>query len=130
MSMIRQLSSVVPRSLRTTAMFFLVLGPSVLYAFAQGTTATLSGSVIDQNNAVVPGVEIIITNPSTALERTATTSEAGYFTVPLLPPGTYIVTAKHQGFTPVRISNLVLNVADQKSLQIQLKTGDVNATVQ
>jgi len=111
-------------------MVFLVLGLSAVYAFAQGTNATLSGTVVDQNNAIVSGVEIIITNPSTALERTATTSDAGYFTVPLLPPGTYILTARRQGFTPMRISNLVLNVGDQKALEIQLKTGDVNASVE
>jgi hypothetical protein len=58
-----------------------------------------------------------------------TTSELGSFTVPLLPPGTYTIKARGNGFTPIEIPNVTLNVGDQKSLQIQLKAGDVNATV-
>src|SRR5438876_11644894 len=60
-------------------------------ALGQGTSATLSGTVTDQNGAVIAGVEVSVTNPATALERTATTTDAGYFTIPLLPPGSYVV---------------------------------------
>ncbi len=98
-------------------------------ALAQGTNATLSGTVVDQNGAVVPAVEISVVNPATSLERTATTNDQGFFTVPLLPPGTYTVTAKRDGFSGVRIPDVVLNIGDKKSLQIQLKAGDINAAV-
>src|SRR6266446_2474025 len=100
--------------------------PTVL---AQGTNATLSGTVVDQNGAVVPAVEISVVNPATSLERTATTSDQGFFTVPLLPPGTYSVTAKRDGFSGVRIPDVVLNIGDQKRLQIQLKAGDIKEAV-
>ncbi len=103
---------------------------SRITVFAQSATATLSGTVIDQNGAVVPGVEITVMNPATALERQVTTNDAGYFTVPLLPPGQYVVTARRSGFAPAEIRNVVLNVGDQKALQIQLKAGDISATVQ
>jgi carboxypeptidase family protein/TonB-dependent receptor-like protein len=108
----------------------LLIAASCITAFGQSTTATLSGTVTDQNGAIVPGVAISAINPATSLERTATTSDAGYFSIPLLPPGTYTVTAKRDGFAPLRAENVVLNVGDQKALQIQLKAGDVNATVQ
>src|SRR6266851_144401 len=98
-------------------------------ALGQGTSATLSGTVTDQNGAVVPGVMVSVTNPATALERTATTTDAGYFTVPLLPPGSYVVTAKRDGFSAVKIPEVVLNIGDQKSLQINLRAGDINAAV-
>jgi len=97
-------------------------------ALAQGTNATLSGTVTDENGAIVPGVAISVTNPATALERTATTTDEGYFTIPLLPPGNYTITARRDGFAAVKIP-VVLNVGDQKALRIQLKAGDVNATV-
>jgi hypothetical protein len=106
-------------------LFAYCLLPSVL---AQGTSATLSGTVIDQNGAIVPGVAISVTNPATALERTATTTDGGYFTIPLLPPGNYTITARRDGFAAVKIP-VVLNVGDQKALQIQLRAGDVNAQV-
>ncbi len=98
-------------------------------ANAQSTSATLSGTVVDQNGAVIPSADITITNTATGLQRTATSNDSGFFTVPLLPPSTYTVRAQHSGFSPVEIPNVVLNVGDNKSIQIPLKAGDVNATV-
>ncbi len=103
---------------------------SLLTAFGQSATATLSGTVTDQNGAVVPGATITLVNNGTTLQRQATTSESGGFTIPLLPPGTYILNAQRDGFAPVRVENVVLNVSDQKSLQIQLKAGNINEQVQ
>src|SRR5713226_9798485 len=99
-------------------------------AFAQSASATLSGTVEDQNRAVVPGATVTAENKATGLKRQATTNGEGYFTIPLLPPSAYSVTAQAQGFSPVQVSNVVLNVGDRKALQIQLKAGDINATVQ
>ena len=99
-------------------------------AHAQSSTATLSGTVEDANGAVVPGVEITVMNPATALERQVTTNDSGYYTVPLLQPGKYIVTARRDGFAPAEIRDVILNVGDQKSLKIALKAGDVKAEVQ
>jgi len=98
-------------------------------ARGQGTSATLSGTVVDQNGAVVLGADVKITNPATAFSRETKTNDSGDYTFPLLPPGTYQVTAQRDGFSPVRVENVVLNVGDQKALNISLKAGDVNATV-
>ncbi|HEV8487324.1 MAG TPA: TonB-dependent receptor [Blastocatellia bacterium] len=97
-------------------------------AHAQSTSATLSGTVTDQNGAAIPGATITILNTATSLQRQATTNDEGYFVVPLLSPGTYTVSARRDGFAPLDI-HVTLNVGDQKALQIQLKAGDVNATV-
>jgi hypothetical protein len=96
---------------------------------AQNATATLTGTVVDENGAVVPAVEVSVINMATSLERTATTSEQGYFTLLLLPPGKYTITAKRDGFSAVKIPDVVLNVGDNKQIQIQLKAGDVNVEV-
>jgi len=98
-------------------------------AHAQTATATLSGTVVDQNGAVVPDAAITVENIGTALKREATTNDEGYFTVPLLPPAIYSVTAQRAGFMVLRLEKVVLNVGDQKTLKIQLKTGDVKETV-
>ncbi len=73
---------------------------------------------------------ITIQNSATSFERQVTSNGSGSFAIPLLPPGTYTVTARRDGFTPVEIGNVVLNVGDQKALQIQLKAGSVSETVQ
>jgi hypothetical protein len=95
----------------------------------QSATATLSGTVTDANGAVVPAASVTVMNPATGLQRQAITNDQGSFTIPLLPPSTYTVAVEGKGFAPAQVNNLVLNVGDQKALQIQLKAGDVNATV-
>jgi hypothetical protein len=98
--------------------------------FAQSATATLSGTVEDQNGAVVAAVSITLRNVDTGLKREATTNEDGAFTVPLLPPGKYVVQAQREGFQRYEFPGVVLNVGDQKALKIRLKTGDVNEKVE
>jgi len=98
-------------------------------AHAQSSAANLSGTVVDQNGAIVPGANVTVSNAGTGLQRQIITNDAGYFAVPLLPPSTYTVRVERQGFAPLEVQNVVLNVGDQKALQIQLKAGDVNATV-
>lgn len=99
-------------------------------ARGQSATATLTGTVEDPNGAAVPGATVTVENPATGLQRQTTTSSAGYFTFPPLPPSTYTVRAEGQGFAPLEITNVVLNVGDQKTLQIQLKIAGPGVTVQ
>ncbi|MFN2533553.1 MAG: carboxypeptidase regulatory-like domain-containing protein, partial [Pyrinomonadaceae bacterium] len=100
--------------------------PSV---YGQTATATLSGTVEDQNGAIVPGATVFAVNTATTLQRQSTTTSSGVYTIPLLPPGTYVVRVEAQGFTTLEIRDVVLNVADQKALLIQLNPGGVSATV-
>lgn len=83
---------------------------SVAIVQAQSTSATLSGTVTDENGAVVPGANVTVTNPATGLQRQATTSGEGAFNIPLLPPSTYTVLVERQGFATAKLSDVVLNV--------------------
>ena len=71
----------------------------------------------------------MIVNPGTGLTRQVKTSSEGYYTFPLLPPANYTVTVRREGFSPVELKNVILNVNDQRSLQIQLKVGSVSQSV-
>ena len=113
---------------RCCLLFALCLLP-VAFTSAQSTSATLSGTVTDPNSAAVVGAQVTVTNNGTGLKRQATTSGAGTFTIPLLPPSTYTVLVQNQGFTPAEIRDVVLNVNDNVSLNIELKVGQVGATV-
>jgi hypothetical protein len=95
----------------------------------QTTTATLSGTVEDENGAVIPSARVAAVDTAKGLKRETTTNEQGAFTIPLLPPSTYTVTVEQTGFTPVELSNVVLNVGDHKALVIQLKAGTVSEMV-
>lgn len=70
-----------------------------LPALSQGIpTGTLSGSVTAADGSALPGVLVTVTSPALQGTRTATTSEAGDYNIPLLPPGEYQVTYELEGF--------------------------------
>ena len=101
-------------------------GPPTL---AQSIFANLSGTVVDGNGAVIPGAKVHIQNEATKIIRSAVTSGAGYFSVTQLPTGTYSVTIEYEGFQKWQGSGIVLQSADEKSLNIPLKIGAETETV-
>jgi hypothetical protein len=98
-------------------------------ASAQSSTATLNGTVTDQNNAVVVGATVTIFNTDTGFKRTITTNSDGNFTFPFLQPATYQLTVERTSFSTFEIKELTLNVNDQRSVKIQMTTGAVKESV-
>jgi len=96
---------------------------------AQSSTATLTGNVADENGAVVPSANVTVTNPSTGMQRHATTGIDGLFSIPLLPPSTYTVLVERQGFATAKLSDVVLNVNTNVDLNIRLKVGQIGAEI-
>ncbi len=66
---------------------FGVFGAMPRIASAQGATATLTGTIIDETDAGVPGVPVALLNVATQQHRQATTDREGGFVIPVLPPG-------------------------------------------
>src|SRR5262245_56591226 len=66
-------------------------------ALAQATGA-IAGLVIDPSGGALPGTSIEVVSRDTGQVRTAVTGADGFFTVPLLNPGLYRVTATLLGF--------------------------------
>ena len=93
---------------------------------AQSSTATLSGTVEDQNGAIVAGASVALVSLAQGSQRLATTNDEGRFVFPQLAPGQYSVTATREGFAPVEIKNVTLNVNDQVALRITLTIGEVS----
>lgn len=98
-------------------------------ACAQSATATLSGVIVDERNAIISGVSVTLLSAGKSLERRATTDDNGSFIFPLLPPDSYIIRARRDGFGPVEIENVALNVNDQRLIRIQLQVGGVGDVV-
>ncbi|HLE63311.1 MAG TPA: carboxypeptidase regulatory-like domain-containing protein, partial [Pyrinomonadaceae bacterium] len=117
------------RCLLPTVFLLLTVHCSLLTVTAQSTSATLSGTVEDTQGAVVPNVTVAVLNLDTSLQRQTITDESGSYVFVFLPPGRYRVTAEGKGFAKVQIEDVVLNVGDQKALQIQLKAGDITEMV-
>ena len=96
---------------------------------AQTTTATLSGTVVDQAGAVIPDVKITVLNTATAAKRDVSTNPQGDFSVALLPPGKYSLRAVRTGFARIEIPNITLNTNDERRLLVNLKVGQVTETI-
>ncbi len=109
-----------------TIVFFVLL---VNTAAAQSATATLSGTVIDPQGAVISGAVVKITDRAKAFERAAATNESGYFSFSQLAPGAYAITVEQSGFAAAQ-TNVVLSVNDQSNLRISLKVAAATATVE
>ena len=56
-----------------------------------GQTSQISGVVADSSEAAVPGAIITVIAADTGLRRTAVSNVHGIYTVPLLPPGKYVI---------------------------------------
>src|ERR1700704_3175403 len=79
---------------------------------AQITSATISGTVKDQTQGVLPGVDVVVKNVDTGLSRSAVTDANGHFTIPGLPPGSYETRGSLPGFATV-VERVTLAVAQE-----------------
>src|SRR5437870_888721 len=92
-------------------------------------TASLLGTVVDENDAVVPGASVLVTDVISRIRKENKTNRSGLFTITQLPPGSYSVAVQHDGFATTELKNLALKVNDQIALKIQLKVGPIGETV-
>ncbi|HEY6247809.1 MAG TPA: TonB-dependent receptor [Pyrinomonadaceae bacterium] len=113
-----------------SVLVLLIYQSSLISGLAQNATATLTGTVVDQNNAVLTNVNISVISIARGFQRSVVTNSAGQFVVPLLPPGTYIVKAEQKGFAPTEIRDLLLNVNDQVAVEIQMKVGALSENIE
>ena len=99
-------------------------------AHAQIRSATLTGTVTDPQKAIVPGATVVVTNEGTNVSQELVTNDAGLFTAPLLPAGTYSVTVTLSGFAPFKRSGIILNATETVRVPVELSVGTVGQTVE
>jgi len=91
--------------------------------------ASLTGTVIDENNAVVPNADVLVKDSRDSVKREATTGADGAFAILQLPPGNYTVAVHHLGFATAEVRDVALKIREQLALKIQLKLGNIGETV-
>jgi hypothetical protein len=99
------------------AVLCLVAIPAV--ASAQQTESRITGKVVDQSQAALPGVTVNVEARDTGAVRTAVTDGEGVFMVTNLAPGRYRVTAELEGFQP-RVRDLVLGLGQVETIALEL----------
>ena len=96
-----------------------------MLAFAQQTTATLTGIVTDSSGAPVPNVRVKATSTRTNAVRETTTNEAGSYSLPFLAAGEYNVDTTKEGFQSGKVTSLTLQVGLTARVDIQINAGNV-----
>jgi carboxypeptidase family protein len=99
-------------------------------AFAQSTSAILSGTVLDSSEARIPGVQISLKNVNTDIVLTNVTNEAGVYTFPSVQPGTYQLTAEAPGFQTYVLNEIIVEVAARMNINVPLQVAGVSAAVE
>jgi len=114
------------RQLVTT---FFIVAALYIISSAQSATATLSGSVTDEQGGVIKNAVVVLRDTAKSFERRTTSNEDGFYNFTQLPPSRYTIQVKSSGFATVEFADLKLNIGDQRSFQIQMKVGNVSETV-
>jgi hypothetical protein len=109
---------------------FLALASAGASAWAQATTAQISGSVKDSSGAVLPGVEITVTQTATGAKRSVVTNETGNYVLASLPLGPYMLEASLPGFKSYVQTGIVLQVDDSPIITVVLQVGQVSEQVE
>jgi hypothetical protein len=106
---------------------FVALSSAV--AFGQQTSA-VTGVVTDTTGAVMPGVEVKLTDTKTGTEQSTKTNEQGvYLFVKAAPGSGYKLTFTAQGFDTVLKTDISLGVGVTETHNVQMSVGQITNTV-
>lgn len=114
--------------LRSFVVAFLILAGMTGIALAQ--TGSVTGQVFDPSGAIIPNATVTATSNSTGLSRTTTTTSAGIYSFPALPPATYTVSVEAEGFASQVNKDVVLNVAATLPVNFHLALASAATSVE
>ena len=100
-----------------------------VWLFGQAESGTISGTVTDTSNAVVPGATVTVVSVSTGLSRTTTSGSAGEYAITNLKPDTYNLTVEHSGFQKYS-RKVIVDVASRIDVSAQLVVTGTSTTVE
>ena len=111
------------------ALTLFLAAPSLALAQSQATTAEINGRILDSQGGVLPGVTVTATSPQTGYMRDTVSNVEGLFSLPLLPPGTYEVTAELSGFATFRQQGVRATVGATITLNPTLTVAGVQEVI-
>jgi hypothetical protein len=94
------------------------------------TTATLTGTVMDQAGAVVPKASVTLLNQASGDIRHTLSNDVGYFTFAGVAPGTYTVKIEMANFKTWQHAEIAINPGDVRSVpDIKMQIGAATEVV-
>jgi hypothetical protein len=110
----------------------LALALATVYVPAQeGNAGVIRGTVTDPSGAVIPKATVHLSNPTSGLDRTATTDSLGQFVLPNVPFNPYEITASAKGFASASQRFELRSVVGMNlNLVLQIAGGATTVTVE
>ena len=109
------------------ALLLLCLAP---LALAQQSTGTISGTVTDQQGAVIPGAQVEVLNTETNAAFATSSNENGLYVAPGMVVGTYEIAVESDGFRRTVRSGVTLQVGQNAEINVSLEIGQVTEVVE
>jgi len=97
---------------------------------AQSTNGSISGTIEDPSQALIPGVRVTATNVNTGVASSSLSNEAGAYNFPNLPPGQYKITAELPSFQTETKTNVEIGNAQQLRLNFVMKVAGGQQSVE
>jgi len=107
---------------------FLIGAILALPVTAYAQEATLSGTIVDSTNAVLPGVTVTALHEASGNRFVGVTDERGIYRIPVRI-GAYQVTAELQGFATAARTGVQLLVGQIAVLNLQMAPSNLQETV-
>ncbi len=95
----------------------------------QVRSATVVGTVTDSSGAFVPDAEVVVRDVKRNVPYAARTNETGFYSVPYLPSGDYVVEVKKQGFKSAAVSGVAVQTAAVVRADVRLELGTVESSI-
>ena len=101
----------------------LVMLTGFVSTYGQESRGTITGTVKDPQDALIPGATVTVQNVETNVSATATTNDDGAYTFPLLIPGKYKVTVTADNFNTSVRESIQVDVDARLTVDFQLTIG-------
>jgi len=98
--------------------------------YAQSTTGSLRGQILDSSQAAVPLAEVTVTNQQTGVVTSVTTTSAGTYSIPSIIPGFYSVAVQAQGFKSTTKKNVSVLANQENTADVTLEIGSVAESIE
>lgn len=113
--------------LRLPAMLFVLF--AALCAHGQTELGTIRGVVMDQSGAILPHVQVTLTNQETNTPQTVLSNSEGAYEFSFLPVGTYRLEVANTGFEKFVAKDILIRAREIRRVDSKLTIGTVGSEV-
>ena len=123
------MKTVIARCMKSLCFVLGVVLVLTVSGMAQSTRGTLAGTVMDSTGALVPNASVAVTNETTGVKSTTTSTSSGDYRFPELALGAYTVTVTAPGFEVATATGVTVSINSVSALNVHLKIGEQTQTV-